>query len=170
MDTELLVDRVQVRLDRSLSDRELESDFLVPQTGRDHLDDLRLAFRQDLGDLLCLFALSEAVEGSGHERRLESSFATLNAANGLDETNRGATIVPAFVVVALGVNATSALVISQVILSIALPLPMIALIIFTGRRDIMGAFVDSRLTRVVALGGTVVVLALNGVLIAQTLL
>jgi manganese transport protein len=55
-------------------------------------------------------------------------------------------------------------------LSIALPLPMIALIIFTGRRDIMGAFVDGRLTRVVALGGTVVVLALNGVLIAQTLL
>ena len=48
------------------------------------------------------------------------------------------TMVPAFVVVALGVNATNALVISQVVLSIALPLPMIALLIFTGRRDIMG--------------------------------
>ena len=80
------------------------------------------------------------------------------------------TIVPAFVVVALGVNATSALVISQVILSIALPLPMIALLIFTGRRDIMGAFANSHLTRIVALIGTAVVLALNVVLIAQTLL
>jgi manganese transport protein len=80
------------------------------------------------------------------------------------------TIVPAFVVVALGVNATSALVISQVILSIALPLPMIALVIFTGRRDIMGAFTNSGLTRIVALLGTAVVLALNVVLIAQTLL
>jgi len=80
------------------------------------------------------------------------------------------TIVPAFVVVALGVNATSALVISQVILSIALPLPMIALVIFTGRRDIMGAFTNSRLTRIVALIGTAVVLLLNVVLIAQTLL
>jgi manganese transport protein len=80
------------------------------------------------------------------------------------------TIVPAFVVVALGVNATSALVISQVILSIALPLPMIALVIFTGRRDIMGAFANSRLTRIVALIGTAVVLSLNVVLIAQTLL
>jgi manganese transport protein len=80
------------------------------------------------------------------------------------------TIVPAFVVVALGVNATSALVISQVILSIALPLPMIALVIFTGRRDIMGAFTNSRLTRIVALIGTAVVLSLNVVLIAQTLL
>ena len=51
--------------------------------------------------------------------------------------------------------------ISQVVLSIALPLPMIALIIFTGRRDIMGGFGNSRLTRVAALIGTVVVLALN---------
>jgi manganese transport protein len=80
------------------------------------------------------------------------------------------TIVPAFVVVALGVNATSALVISQVILSIALPLPMIALVIFTGRRDIMGAFTNSRTTRIGALIATAVVLSLNVVLIAQTLL
>jgi manganese transport protein len=80
------------------------------------------------------------------------------------------TMVPAFVVVALGVNATSALVISQVVLSIALPLPMIALVFFTGRRDVMGAFANSRLTQIVALVGTAVVLALNAVLIAQTLL
>jgi manganese transport protein len=80
------------------------------------------------------------------------------------------TMVPAFVVVALGVNATNALVISQVVLSIALPLPMIALIIFTGRRDIMGAFVNGALTRVAALTGTAVVLALNIVLIVQTLM
>ncbi len=79
------------------------------------------------------------------------------------------TMLPAFVVVAIGVNATKALVVSQVVLSIALPLPMIALIIFTGRRDIMGAFKNSRLTRIAALIGTVVVLALNFVLIAQTL-
>ena len=79
------------------------------------------------------------------------------------------TMLPAFVVVAIGVNATKALVVSQVVLSIALPLPMIALIIFTGRRDIMGAFTNSRLTRIAALIGAVVVLALNFVLIAQTL-
>ncbi len=48
------------------------------------------------------------------------------------------TMVPAFVVVALGANATNALVISQVVLSLALPLPMISLIIFTSRADIMG--------------------------------
>lgn len=78
------------------------------------------------------------------------------------------TMAPAFVVVGYGVNATKALVVSQVVLSIALPLPMIALLIFTGRRDLMGAFANSLLTAAVALLATAVVLALNCVLIAQT--
>jgi manganese transport protein len=79
------------------------------------------------------------------------------------------TMVPAFVVVALGANATHALVMSQVVLSIALPLPMIALLMFTGRRDIMGGFANSRLTNAVAIVATVVVLGLNVILILQTL-
>ncbi len=79
------------------------------------------------------------------------------------------TMLPAFVVVGLGANATNALVISQVVLSIALPLPMIALLIFTGRRDIMGVFTNGRLTRAAAVAATIVVLSLNSFLIAQTL-
>jgi manganese transport protein len=78
------------------------------------------------------------------------------------------TMAPAFVVVGLGVNATKALVISQVVLSIALPLPMIALILFTGRRDIMGALANGRLAHWAAIAGTAVVLALNLVLILQS--
>ena len=77
------------------------------------------------------------------------------------------TMVPAFVVVGLGVNATNALVISQVVLSIALPLPMIALTMFTRKSEIMGAFVNGRLTNVAAIVGTVVVLSLNALLILQ---
>ncbi len=50
------------------------------------------------------------------------------------------TMLPAFGVIALGVDATRALVLSQVVLSIALPLPMIALLMFTRRADIMGVF------------------------------
>ena len=79
------------------------------------------------------------------------------------------TMVPAFVVVAYGVNATQALVVSQVILSIALPLPMIALLMFTGRADIMGTFVNGRMTRVAAAVATALVLLLNAFLIVQTL-
>jgi manganese transport protein len=78
-------------------------------------------------------------------------------------------MIPAFVVVALGANATNALVISQVVLSIALPLPMISLLIFTSRRDIMSQFVNSRLTFLAALVGTIVVLLLNIFLILQTI-
>src|SRR5215472_10001191 len=78
------------------------------------------------------------------------------------------TILPALVIVALGVNATKALVISQVVLSIALPLPMISLLIFTRRVDIMGAFANRKATHLAAVIGTTVVLLLNIFLIVET--
>jgi manganese transport protein len=79
------------------------------------------------------------------------------------------TMLPAFVVVGFGVDSTRALVVSQVVLSIALPLPMIALLIFTGRADIMGRFVNTRLTKAAAIVGAAIVLGLNCFLIVQTL-
>jgi len=79
------------------------------------------------------------------------------------------TMAPAFVVVALGVNATQALIYSQVVLSFALPVPMIALVMLTRRRDIMGAFVNSRLVSGAAMLGTAVIVLLNMVLLLQTM-
>jgi manganese transport protein len=78
------------------------------------------------------------------------------------------TMLPAFAVVALGVDATRALVISQVVLSIALPLPMISLIIFTNRTDVMGAFANNKLTRAAAVIATALVLVLNVLLIWES--
>jgi manganese transport protein len=78
------------------------------------------------------------------------------------------TMLPAFVVVAIGVGATQALVISQVVLSFTLPIPMIALVVFTRRRDIMGEFANSRATDIAAIAGAAVVLLLNVVLLLQT--
>ncbi|MDE2201043.1 MAG: Nramp family divalent metal transporter, partial [Rhodospirillales bacterium] len=80
---------------------------------------------------------------------------------------RAITMLPAFAVVALGWNATQSLMISQVVLSLALPVPMLALLWFTGRRAVMGAFVNSRLTQAVAVAAALVVMALNAVLLAQ---
>jgi manganese transport protein len=80
---------------------------------------------------------------------------------------RAVTMIPAFVVVAMGVNATEALVMSQVVLSIALPVPMVALLILTGRREVMGAFVTGPLIRGLAILGAGVVLFLNFVLLAE---
>ncbi|MBU1174061.1 MAG: Nramp family divalent metal transporter [Alphaproteobacteria bacterium] len=78
------------------------------------------------------------------------------------------TMLPAFAVVLLGVNTTEALVYSQVVLSFALPIPMIALVIFTRNRAIMGAFANSRTIDAAAMIGTVVILVLNAVLLLQT--
>ncbi len=80
---------------------------------------------------------------------------------------RVVTMAPAFAVVAAGVDPTRALVLSQVVLSMALPIPMVALVIFTGRRAIMGSFVNGRLTASAAIIGAVMVLGLNGVLLWQ---
>ncbi len=81
---------------------------------------------------------------------------------------RIATMLPAVIVVALGVNSTEALVDSQVVLSLVLPVPMIALLVLSGRRDVMGNFASSRPTRVAALIAAAVVLGLNLLLLLQT--
>ncbi len=78
------------------------------------------------------------------------------------------TMIPAFIVVALGVNSTEALVVSQVILSISLPVPMIALLYFSGRKSIMGQFSNGIVTQIVAILSAIVVLILNFVLLFMT--
>jgi manganese transport protein len=67
----------------------------------------------------------------------------------------------------MGVNPTQALVMSQVVLSIALPVPMIALIIFTSRRDVMGSYAMRPATKWLAFVGATIVLALNFTLLAS---
>ena len=78
------------------------------------------------------------------------------------------TMLPAFVVVLLGANTTDALLYSQVVLSFALPVPMIALVMFTRNRAIMGNFANGRWTDIAAIVGTIVILCLNVVLLLQT--
>ena len=77
-------------------------------------------------------------------------------------------MAPAFVVVAMGVGATKALVVSQVILSLTLPVPMIALVILSSDKLIMGRFANGRLTRVLATASTGLILVLNAVLLYET--
>jgi manganese transport protein len=77
-------------------------------------------------------------------------------------------MVPAFIVVALNANPTETLVMSQVVLSIALPVPMIALLHFTSSREVMGDFRIGPVLRVLATLGGCAVLSLNFVLLADT--
>jgi manganese transport protein len=78
------------------------------------------------------------------------------------------TMLPAFAVVLIGVNTTQALVYSQVVLSLALPVPMIALVMFTRNRQIMGEFANGWLIDIAAIAGTILILGLNIVLLLQT--
>ncbi len=81
---------------------------------------------------------------------------------------RLATMIPAVVVVGLGVNSTNALIWSQVVLSLVLPVPMIALLVLAGRRDVMGEFANRRMTQIGAVAAAAIVLALNLILLLQT--
>ena len=78
---------------------------------------------------------------------------------------RVVTLVPALAVVAAGVDATYALVLSQIVLSLVLPFPAIALLIFTSRHDVMGSFANTPFITVLATLATTCILALNAYLL-----
>lgn len=76
------------------------------------------------------------------------------------------TMIPALIVIALGVNTLSTLIFSQVILSMTLPFAIIPLIWLTSRRDVMGNMVNGPTIRMLAIAVALVVLAMNVVLLA----
>lgn len=78
------------------------------------------------------------------------------------------TLAPALVVLAIGVDPTQALVVSQVVLSFGIPFALVPLIMFTRRRDIMGALVNRRATTYAATAVAGVIIALNVALIVLT--
>ena len=78
------------------------------------------------------------------------------------------TMVPAIVVLAVGVSPTSALVLSQVVLSFGIPFALIPLVLLTSRRDVMGVHVNRRITTWTAWGLAALITGLNVFLIAQT--
>jgi manganese transport protein len=83
---------------------------------------------------------------------------------------RAVTMLPALVILALGVSPTSALILSQVVLSFGIPFAVIPLVVLTGRRDVMGAHVNGRVISSVAYVIAGAVTAMNVFLIAQALL
>ncbi|KRW91118.1 manganese transport protein MntH [Alicyclobacillus tengchongensis] len=78
---------------------------------------------------------------------------------------RVVTMLPTVIIVALGVNPTQTLVLSQVILSVVLPMPIVALVYFTSKPSIMGNLVNRRLTSVLAVVCAVVIVVLNAILL-----
>ena len=78
------------------------------------------------------------------------------------------TMIPAVAVAGAGVDASRALVLSQVVLSFGIPFALIPLVLFTSRREVMGALVNRRLTTAVASVVAALIVSLNVFLLAQT--
>jgi manganese transport protein len=81
---------------------------------------------------------------------------------------RAVTMVPAFVVIGIGVDPSRTLVISQVVLSFGIPFALIPLVVFTSRKDLMGVLVNNRLTTTAAIVVAGLISALNVFLLYQT--
>ena len=79
-------------------------------------------------------------------------------------------MAPAFIVVGMGFQPEHALVLSQIVLSLALPVPMIPLLLFTRRQDVMGPLANRKLTNWAAIGATVLVISLDVILLAASAL
>jgi manganese transport protein len=77
------------------------------------------------------------------------------------------TMVPALIVAGIGLDPSRTLVISQVVLSFGIPFALIPLVIFTGKREIMGTLTNQRSTTVVAAVIAAVITALNVFLLYQ---
>jgi manganese transport protein len=81
---------------------------------------------------------------------------------------RAITLLPALIILAIGVDPSRALVISQVVLSFGIPFALVPLVIFTSRRELMGSLVNTRLTNVAAWAIAAVIISLNVFLLYQT--
>jgi manganese transport protein len=78
------------------------------------------------------------------------------------------TMAPSLIVIAIGLDPTRTLVISQVVLSFGLPFAVIPLVLFTQRRELMGVLVNHRLTTILASLAAALIIALNLYLLYQT--
>ena len=80
---------------------------------------------------------------------------------------RALTLAPALTVLAIGVDPTRALVLSQVVLSFGIPFALVPLVLLTCRRDVMGEFVNRPVTTASAALVAAVIIALNAFLLVQ---
>jgi len=80
---------------------------------------------------------------------------------------RVVTMLPALIIIGVGVNTTAALILSQVVLSLVLPVPVFMLLIFTSSRRIMGDLANSPWMRLVTACAAIIIVGLNIVLLWQ---
>jgi manganese transport protein len=148
---------------------------LFHSTGHTGVDSIQAAyhgFGNQVGGLAAL-AFAVALFASGASSSSVGTYAGQVVMSGFIKVNismllrRVVTMIPALVVLAIGVNPTDALILSQVVLSFGIPLALIPLVMLTMRRDVMGVHVNRRMTTVAGVVLAAIITAMNVFLIVQ---
>ena len=75
------------------------------------------------------------------------------------------TLIPALIILAVGVDPTLALVLSQVVLSFGIPFALIPLVALTAKAEVLGRFRNRVLTTAAGIAASVFLIALNAILL-----
>src|SRR3954468_8399657 len=143
------------------------------RTGVDSIDGAHNGFNALLGGGAAL-AFAVALLASGLSSSSVGTFAGQVVMQGFINrriplfARRAITMVPSLIVLGIGVNPSTTLVISQVVLSFGIPFALVPMVLLPRRRDIMGALVNRRHTTVVASCVAGVIICLNAFLLYQT--
>ena len=117
------------------------------------------------GIALLASGLSSSAVGTMAGQTIMKGFVGLNIPI---NTRRLITMTPAIIIISLGVNTMNALIISQVVLSFALPLAIIPMLMITKRKDLMGDLVNKPITNILGILITISIIGLNIVLLLLT--
>jgi manganese transport protein len=146
---------------------------LFQGTGIDSIEGAHAGFGEMLGPGAAL-AFALALLASGFAASSVGTYAGQVVMQGfINRTiplvlRRAITMLPALVVLAIGLDPSRSLVISQVVLSFGIPFALVPLVLLTRRRSIMGALVNRPLTTAAALVVAALIIVLNGFLLFQT--
>lgn len=148
--------------------------FDSPLQGTDTIEGAYAGFRELLGPEAAL-AFALALLASGMASSSVGTYAGQVVMQGFIgrklplTIRRLVTMAPALAILAVGVNPSDALVISQVVLSFGIPFALVPLVMFTSRSSLMGSFTNHRATTVAASVVAALIIALNLFLVARLL-
>jgi len=138
--------------------------------GTDSLEGAYAALRDGLGPLVAtMFAVG--LLASGLASTSVGAYAGAEIMHGLLRVRvpllarRLVTLVPALVILAVGVDPTLALVLSQVVLSFGIPFALVPLVALTARRELLGAHRNRTLTTAAGIAAALFLIVLNAVLL-----
>ena len=77
------------------------------------------------------------------------------------------TIIPAIIVIAIGLDPLKILILSQVVLSFTLPFALVPLLILTSRKSVMESFASALRTRIAGWVAAIIIVSLNVILLGE---